>query len=672
MGVERCTSKTTRRDQRQVQTSSTSSSDMETKVIYFTVNGRPEQAEFAINCPAQDVKVQSMEFCGLESFGSMSAVRRDQEGFGSIKPALSHFLTDLFRAAAEAGPHDILKLYNPKGNIINISPSLEPNGPSCCYKLEVVAADCNSEPLGVELAGALGFDLSSMEKRLQGLEKKILTEAGEAPAVVYEMKNQVDLFREKLEEPNSRVSVSSVVIRILLLQSVEHLSWLGLFKDLSEGTHKPSPFYHKRTLHKTKEECEHVSLEVSEEVRQYLKTPTFDNWQWEDAEIMVLLQVMYTDLDFIATYNIEPEVLQQFLFEVYRRYNNIPFHNFKHCFCVTQMMYGLIWLTDLRSKMDSIDLLIMLTSAVCHDLDHTGYNNAYQINARTELALRYNDISPLENHHCAVAFEILEKAESNIFRNVSLDQYKRIREGIIKCILATDMTRHSEILNKFKSILPLFDFTNKDHRDVLMMVLIKVSDISNEARPMEVAEPWLDCLLQEFYNQSDVEKLEGLPVTPFMDRDKITKPSSQTGFIRFVLLPLFVELANLFPCLEHHIIDPVRKALDYYTEMEKALEREKQNRAQSETAPKSKETPPGSAAGQTDAGPEASKPNTQNTSSPQIRLAIRRPTPSEVTPIRPPVEVEVGGAEPACRHSASSSSSSSLQFSVPRVFLNGK
>ncbi|KAM9448849.1 high affinity cGMP-specific 3',5'-cyclic phosphodiesterase 9A isoform 5-T5 [Salvelinus alpinus] len=488
---------------------------------------------------------------------------------------------NLFRSAAEAGPHDILKLYNPKGNIINISPCLEPNSPNSCYKLEVVAADCNSEPLGVELAVALGFDLSSMEKRLQGLEKKILIEAGETPAVVYEMKRQVESFREKLE-------------------SVEHLSWLGLFKELSEGTQKPSPFYHKRTLRKTREECEHVrekflqmsSLEVSEEVRQYLKTPTFDNWQWEDAEIMVLLQVMYTDLDFIATFNIEPEVLHQFLYEVYKRYNNIPFHNFKHCFCVTQMMYGLIWLTDLKSKIDSIDLLTMLTSAVCHDLDHTGYNNAYQINARTELALRYNDISPLENHHCAVAFEILEKNENNIFRNLTTEQYKRIREGIIKCILATDMTRHNEILNKFKSILPVFDFSNKDHRDVLMMIMIKVSDISNEARPMDVAEPWLDCLLQEFYNQSDMEKLEGLPVTPFMDRDKVTKPSSQTSFIGFVLLPLFIELANLFPCLEQHIIDPVRKALDYYTEMEKALEREKLIRAQSDKAAAAKNTTP--------------------------------------------------------------------------------
>lgn len=77
------------------------------------------------------------------------------------------------------------------------------------------------------------------------------------------------------------------------------------------------------------------------------------------------------------------------------------------------------------------------------------------------------------------------------------------------------------------------------------MVLIKVSDISNEARPMDVAELWLDKLLQEFFKQSDAEKLEGLPVTPFMDRDRITKPSSQCSFIGLVLLPLFEALGDL-------------------------------------------------------------------------------------------------------------------------------
>lgn len=40
-------------------------------------------------------------------------------------------------------------------------------------------------------------------------------------------------------------------------------------------------------------------------------------------------------------------------------------------------------------------------------------------------------------------------------------------------------------------------------------------------------------------SQSDREKSEGLPVAPFMDRDKVTKPTAQIGFIKFVLIPMF-------------------------------------------------------------------------------------------------------------------------------------
>lgn len=53
---------------------------------------------------------------------------------------------------------------------------------------------------------------------------------------------------------------------------------------------------------------------------------------------------------------------------------------------------------------------------------------SYQINARTELAVRYNDISPLENHHCAVAFQIFSQPEFNIFSNVDQEQFKQIRQ----------------------------------------------------------------------------------------------------------------------------------------------------------------------------------------------------------------------------------------------------
>ena len=68
------------------------------------------------------------------------------------------------------------------------------------------------------------------------------------------------------------------------------------------------------------------------------------------------------------------------------------------------------------------------------------------------------------------------------------------------------------------------------------MILIKACDISNECRPImvtftpatrvdiknlekwQVSEGWVDCLLEEYFHQSDKEKKDALPVAPFMDR----------------------------------------------------------------------------------------------------------------------------------------------------------
>ena len=59
-------------------------------------------------------------------------------------------------------------------------------------------------------------------------------------------------------------------------------------------------------------------------------------------------------------------------------------------------------------------------------------NCSPQVNAKTELALRYNDISPLENHHAAVAFEIMSCDQSNILKQLTPQDHKRFRSGMIK------------------------------------------------------------------------------------------------------------------------------------------------------------------------------------------------------------------------------------------------
>jgi len=52
------------------------------------------------------------------------------------------YLSETFRCAAEAGPHDILKLYNARGHLINISPRIPDNTPDSRYTLHVVATHC--------------------------------------------------------------------------------------------------------------------------------------------------------------------------------------------------------------------------------------------------------------------------------------------------------------------------------------------------------------------------------------------------------------------------------------------------------------------------------------------------------------------------------------------------
>ncbi|XP_028824038.1 high affinity cGMP-specific 3',5'-cyclic phosphodiesterase 9A [Denticeps clupeoides] len=307
----------------------------------------------------------------------------------------------------------------------------------------------------------------------------------------------------------------------------------------------------------------HLTLETV----QALKQPTFDVWQWEPNEMLSCLEHMYHDLGLVRDFNINPITLKRWLLCINDNYRSNPFHNFRHCFCVTQMMYSMIHLCSLQEKFTPLEILILMTAAVCHDLDHPGYNNVYQINARTELAVRYNDISPLENHHCAVAFHIFSQPDCNIFSHFDPETVKQIHQGTIALILATDMARHGEILDLFKQKMENFDFTNEEHVSCLKMVLIKCCDISNEVRPMEVAEPWVDCLLEEYFKQSDREKAERLPVAPFMDREKVTKPTAQIGFIKFVLIPMFETVMKLFPQIEEVMVQPLRESRDRYEEL---------------------------------------------------------------------------------------------------------
>ena len=114
------------------------------------------------------------------------------------------------------------------------------------------------------------------------------------------------------------------------------------------------------------------------------------------------------------------------------------------------------------------DILSIITACLGHDLGHPGVNNQFLINTSSDLALTYNDLSPLENFHTSNLFKIIKIEENNILDKVSNIVFKSFRKRVINSILATDMIQHNKVLGIIKSKIEL----NKEKKFLLIDIIM--------------------------------------------------------------------------------------------------------------------------------------------------------------------------------------------------------
>lgn len=70
----------------------------------------------------------------------------------------------------------------------------------------------------------------------------------------------------------------------------------------------------------------------------------------------------------------------------------------------------------LKSIMEPIDEVTSLIAATAHDLDHPGRSSAFLCNSDNPMAILYNDVTVLENHHAALTFKLTLGEVSNANR----------------------------------------------------------------------------------------------------------------------------------------------------------------------------------------------------------------------------------------------------------------
>ncbi|KAM9967807.1 hypothetical protein ACTFIW_001894 [Dictyostelium discoideum] len=283
------------------------------------------------------------------------------------------------------------------------------------------------------------------------------------------------------------------------------------------------------------------------DTKEVIKGWEFDVFKYSEDDLMPLLVDMFENFQLPEIFKIPIEKLQRFIMTVNALYRkNNRYHNFTHAFDVTQTVYTFLTSFNAAQYLTHLDIFALLISCMCHDLNHPGFNNTFQVNAQTELSLEYNDISVLENHHAMLTFKILRNSECNILEGLNEDQYKELRRSVVQLILATDMQNHFEHTNKFQhhlNNLP-FDRNKKEDRQMILNFLIKCGDISNIARPWHLNFEWSLRVSDEFFQQSHYETICGYPVTPFMDKTKTTRARIAADFIDFVASPLFQSMAK--------------------------------------------------------------------------------------------------------------------------------
>uniref|UniRef100_A0A669QB18 Phosphodiesterase n=1 Tax=Phasianus colchicus TaxID=9054 RepID=A0A669QB18_PHACC len=268
----------------------------------------------------------------------------------------------------------------------------------------------------------------------------------------------------------------------------------------------------------------------------------------EDDTSMAILS-MLQDMNFINTYKMDRQTLTRFCLMVKKGYRDPPYHNWMHAFSVSHFCYLLYKNLELSNYLEDIEIFALFISCMCHDLDHRGTNNSFQVASKSVLAALYSsEGSVMERHHFAQAIAILNSQGCNIFDHFSRKDYQRMLDLMRDIILATDLAHHLRIFKDLQKMAEVgYDPKNKQHHSLLLCLLMTSCDLSDQTKGWKTTRKIAELIYKEFFSQGDLEKAMGNRPLEMMDREKAYIPELQISFMEHIAMPIYKLLQDLFP-----------------------------------------------------------------------------------------------------------------------------
>ncbi|XP_066287139.1 cGMP-dependent 3',5'-cyclic phosphodiesterase-like isoform X2 [Branchiostoma lanceolatum] len=269
---------------------------------------------------------------------------------------------------------------------------------------------------------------------------------------------------------------------------------------------------------------------------------------YDDQTIPCCL-AMFEDMGMINRWRIHKETLVKFVLMVKKGYRDPPYHNWYHAFSVSHFCYLLYKNLRIDQLLTDVELFALFVACLCHDLDHRGTNNAFQVSSKSVLAALYSsEGSVLERHHFAQAMCILNTEGCNIFENLNKRDYEQALDLFQEIILATDLAHHLSAVKDLETMAKEgYDKSNPRCHTLLTCLLMTSCDLSDQTKGWGTTKKIAELIYQEFFRQGDLEKSMGYRPHEMMDREKAFIPDLQISFLENIAMPLYRILGDLLP-----------------------------------------------------------------------------------------------------------------------------
>lgn len=266
----------------------------------------------------------------------------------------------------------------------------------------------------------------------------------------------------------------------------------------------------------------------------------------EPLKVMGMYAIKRFGLD--SNLNIDNNLVDNFLRNLESSYLENPYHNSTHGADVMSSYLYLLSNSDMVNHVSHNELLAGIIATLGHDVGHPGKTNRFLVMTKDDIATAYNDVSVLENMHASLVFNIMKTGENNFVGSFTSDKYFAFRKIVIEMILATDMSKHFDMMAQFRVKYyetDNIDLSAQDTKFDVFKIMMKASDIGHAAKSLELHEKWCRLVIEEFYEQGDIEKSMGIPVSMYCDRETTDLSKSQAGFIKNIVYPLFCSLNSI-------------------------------------------------------------------------------------------------------------------------------